>query len=150
MRVTTTLTGTDAVRRTLQTIGRQAAFRALAATAEDAQDYIEAEAAKHNRSGAMVRSVYLRRIGTMAFEVGHDLQQAPHAIFVHWGTRPHVIRPKNKKALRWAVGGVFRFARMVRHPGYAGDPWLVRAAARAPADFERHVAAHIARLTSGA
>jgi hypothetical protein len=47
---------------------------------------------------------------------------------VHWGTRPHKIRPKTKKALRWAQGGAFQFAREVNHPGYRGDPWMIRAA----------------------
>lgn len=69
---------------------------------------------------------------------------------MHWGARPHVIQPKNKKALRWPVGGKFVFAREVHHPGYKGDPWMVRAAAEAPRIFERHVAAQIARINSGA
>lgn len=150
MRVTTTFTGTDAVRRKLQQIGSQTAFRSLAATAEDAETYITSETAKHTKTGRLERSIYQRRIGPMAFEVGHDLQHAPHALFVHWGTKPHVIRPKDKKALRWPVASGFAFAKVVRHPGYAGDPWLVRAAARAPADFERHVLAQLARITSGA
>lgn len=150
MKIEAKLTGDEAVRRNLLRIGQETGFRALAATAEDAQDFIEGEAAKHNKSGALVRSVYLRRLSPDAFEVGHDLQHAPHALFVHWGTKPHVIRPKNRKALRWPAGGRFVFAREVHHPGYKGDPWLVRAAARAPADFVRHVEAHLARITSGA
>lgn len=49
-----------------------------------------------------------------------------------WGSRPHEIRPHQKKALRWPSGQGgqtrFVFARWARHPGYAGDPWLVQAA----------------------
>lgn len=53
-------------------------------------------------------------------------------MFVHWGTRPHVIKPKNKKALRWAgADGRFIFARAVNHPGYRGDAYLVEAARKA-------------------
>lgn len=149
MKITVNIAGEASVRRTFELIGKSA-MKALAETAEDAQTYIEGEAAKHNKTGALVRSVYLRRMSQDAFEVGHDLQVARHALFVHWGTKPHVIRPKNRKALRWPAGGRFVFAREVHHPGYKGDPWLVRAAARAPADFERHVEAHLARITSGA
>lgn len=32
-------------------------------------------------------------------------------------TRPHVIRPKTAKALRWQAGGVVFFASVVHHPG---------------------------------
>lgn len=150
MKLTASLSGTDSIRRKLLQIGSGPAFRALAATAEDAQDYAKGQAAKHNKTGALVRSVYLKRLGTDAFEVGHDLQHAPHALFVHWGTKPHVIRPKKKAVLRWPSGGSFAFARKVHHPGYKGDPWMVRAAAQAPLDFERHVLAQLARITSGA
>lgn len=150
--MTTTITTIDArsVRQTLKQLTEGLAFRSLAAAAEETQEFIEAEAAKHNRSGALVRSVFLRRTGDLSFEVGHDLQVAPHALFVHWGTNPHVIRPKNKKMLRWPAGGKFIFARKVHHPGYKGDPWMVRAAARVPAIFERHVAARLAHIKSGA
>jgi len=50
-----------------------------------------------------------------------------YAVFVHFGTKPHVIKPKDKKALRW-VGNdaVFHFAKAVRHPGYRGDPFLYK------------------------
>ena len=148
MKIEAKLTGDEAIRRKLQRIGEASAFRALAATAEDAETYITAEAAKHHREGRLEKSVYLRRIGPMAFEVGHDLSVARHAVFVHWGTKPHVIKPKDKKALRWPLASGFAFARSVRHPGYKGDPWLVRAAARAPADFERHVHSVLARIST--
>jgi hypothetical protein len=61
-------------------------------------------------------------------EVGHDGQRAPHAEFVLFGTRPHIIRPKDKKALRWVSGNGFVFARVVNHPGYLGDNYLETAA----------------------
>jgi hypothetical protein len=48
--------------------------------------------------------------------------------------------------LRWAGGGVFKFAGKVNHPGNKADPWLTRAARMAPAIFERQVAAHLARI----
>jgi hypothetical protein len=63
------------------------------------------------------------------YEVGLDLQVAPHGAFVHFGTRPHVILPRDKKALRWVgAGDGFVFAKRVDHPGYEGDPFLYNAA----------------------
>ena len=148
MRLSVDLDGADAVRRTLERIGRDAAPRALAATAEDVEEYAGTEAGKHTKGGALFRSTDKRRDGE-AWIVENDLQVAPHALFVHWGTKPHVIRPRRKKALRWAAGGAFVFARGVKHPGYKGDPWLVRAAAQAPLIFARHVAAALDRIEKG-
>ena len=142
MKVTVKVSGTQAVRLQMQRLAR-APFKALAQTAEDVEELAEAGAAKHNKTGALVRSLYLRRIAD-GFEVGHDLQHAPHAVFVHWGTKPHVIRPKNRKTLRWPSGGAFSFARSARHPGYKGDPWLVRAAAQAPRLFAARLTALLA------
>ena len=82
-----------------------------------------------NTKAATSRDPFRRR-------VFHDPQRAPHAIFVNFGTKPHVIRPKDKKALRWVGGdGRFRFAKEVNHPGYRGDPYMVRAATEAVKSF---------------
>jgi hypothetical protein len=98
-----------------------------------AQDRVDT----HTQTGALARSLRLRSDGAGGWIVGHDRQMAPHAPFVHWGTRAHVIRPREKKALRWPSGqGGFVFARRVRHPGYAGDAWLVKAADAAVRQFD--------------
>lgn len=39
------------------------------------------------------------------------------------GTRPHVIRPRQAKALRFRSGGRIRFAKVVHHPGNPARPW---------------------------
>jgi hypothetical protein len=149
MKLRADLTGTAEVRAMLQKLGRPMAAQALAATAEDARDYAKGEADRHTKTGAMAASTYLKRDGA-GWEVGHDMQRAPHALFVHWGAKPHKIRPKvggGKKSLRWPAGGAWGFAKVVHHPGYKGDPWLVRAAAQAPLDFARHVAERVRQIT---
>lgn len=65
---------------------------------------------------------------------------AGYAAYVELGTRPHVIRPKRKKALAWSAGGTrlsgrptraarrggaMAFARKVNHPGTKPQPYLV-------------------------
>lgn len=135
MKLKLDIAGDQAVRDRLLRIG-SSPRKVLDQTAVDVEDYIRDEAAKHQRTGALVSSVYKRRI-TDGWELGHDPRRAPHAVFVHWGTRPHKIRPRHKKALRWPSGGAgFVFARGANHPGYRGDPWLTRAAARAPQMFK--------------
>ena len=50
-----------------------------------------------------------------------------YAAFVNDGTRPHVIRPRNKQVLRFTVGGRVVFAKVVHHPGTRPNPFLDRA-----------------------
>lgn len=119
---------------------QEAIDRALTRTAVEVEDEIEAGAAPHAKSGVLERSIFKARI-TGGWEIGHDGQVAPHARFVHDGTRPHVIEPNKRQVLRWPTPGGFAFAKRVNHPGYAGDPWILRAAREALPAFERHLAA---------
>ncbi|MFF1834244.1 hypothetical protein ACFVXE_08565 [Streptomyces sp. NPDC058231] len=43
------------------------------------------------------------------------------------GTRPHIIRPRRAKALRFEVGGRVVYAAYVRHPGTKPNNFLKRA-----------------------
>lgn len=47
-----------------------------------------------------------------------------YALFVHFGSKPHVIEPKKKKALRWSSVNGFVYAKKINHPGYRGDPFM--------------------------
>lgn len=40
-----------------------------------------------------------------------------YAPYLEEGTRPHIIRPKRAKALRFKVGGRTVYAKIVHHPG---------------------------------
>ena len=50
-----------------------------------------------------------------------------YAEMVHDGTRPHVIRPRRAKALRFRSGGRIVFATVVHHPGTRARPFLDQA-----------------------
>lgn len=141
MKFTVQTFGGDRVRRELVKLG-QSPRKALDRLAEDVEEYVEREAGKHSKTGALFASIGKART-SRGWIVGHDTQRAKHALFVHWGTKPHLIRPKAKRALRWVSGNGFRFSRGVKHPGYRGDPWFVRAASQAPLIFQRHVEAII-------
>ena len=95
-------------------------------------------AGRHNKTGALFQSLYNRSTGN-GRAVGHDTQRAPQAEFVLLGSRPHKILPKNRKALRWAAGGKFFFAKGVNHPGYRGDPYLFMAGDAALRNFAAFV-----------
>lgn len=140
------VTGTDKVRAMLDKIGPALSNKALAETAVKVEDYIRAEAGTHQKTGALNSSIFKQRTAN-GWDIGHDLRRAPHAVFVMFGTKPHLIKPKTKKTLRWASGGKFHFAKVVHHPGTKPDDWLKRAAAMAPQIFERAVTAHFNNAT---
>ena len=48
-----------------------------------------------------------------------------YAIIVEKGSKAHIIRPKNKKALYWE--GASRPVKMVNHPGSKAKPFLIPA-----------------------
>ncbi|WP_288190263.1 hypothetical protein [uncultured Veillonella sp.] len=56
-----------------------------------------------------------------------DEHEAPYARHVYFGTKPHTIVPRERKALRWPDGGKFVFAKRVQHPGTKADKFLVAA-----------------------
>lgn len=49
---------------------------------------------------------------------------AKHAPYVEFGTSPHVIKPKNKKALAFQAGGKTVVVKQVRHPGTRAQPFV--------------------------
>lgn len=134
-----TVTGLDGVRK-LQDLPRDMIPEVIRQMAAIAYDSAEEGARSHTRpgsTGALLQSLYNRQgEDKISRAVGHDPQRAPHALFVNFGTRPHVITPNTKKALRWVgPGGMFIFAKRVNHPGYVGDPYIVRAADEAVSQF---------------
>lgn len=54
---------------------------------------------------------------------------APHAKWVHDGTRAHEIRPRHARALRFHAGGRVVFSQRVWHPGTRGTKFLEKAVA---------------------
>jgi hypothetical protein len=117
-----------------------------------AYDSMEKGAQRHFKTGALQSSLYNRAI-LDGREVGHDTGIAPHAQFVLFGTPPHDIAPKDKKALRWVKAGFtgpvdfsgksgsggFQFAGLVKHPGYIGDDYMEKAKDDAVALFSQFV-----------
>lgn len=62
------------------------------------------------------------------FVSGKVTAHARHAVFIHEGTRPHLIHARGKGPMVFKSKGRLRFAYVVRHPGNKGNPFLLRAA----------------------
>jgi len=105
----------------------------------------EAQRLAPRRTGNLARSIRLGTVTpTSAVVQAGGLQNVGYAGFVEFGTRPHVIVPRNRKALRFAasaagrrltgsprVGAAVVFAKRVMHPGTKAQPFLRQGAANA-------------------
>ena len=83
---------------------------------------------RNAKSSASVKTGHLRR--SISTKMG-DMEATIHtsnlkyAPMVEFGTRPHIIRAKNKKALYWK--GATHPVKQVRHPGSKAKPYLIPA-----------------------
>lgn len=156
--ITVSIEGIDGVQQTLARLVPKSE-RAVLELAERIHELAVAGAEKHRKSGALVDAFgHGPQKIPGGWSIGADRQRAPHAVFVHWGTKPHPIFPSGaslvaqkrlsgkfkvekgqRQVLRWQVGGRNIFARFVNHPGYKGDPFLVNAANQAMREFPRMV-----------
>lgn len=75
------------------------------------------------RTGRLRQSVTIR-FGVESIDVGPTVEYAP---FVEYGTKPHIIFPRFRRALRFTAGGETIFAKRVFHPGFPGR-FFVRSA----------------------
>ena len=85
-------------------------------------NYIKAdmEARVPVRTGTLRQSIEVK--------VSHDKvvigPNTDYAAYVEFGTKPHTIYPKNKKALVFVVNGNKVFAKKVNHPGTKAQPYV--------------------------
>jgi hypothetical protein len=133
--ITIDVLGAEELTRRLAAVPDKLQRRVIREMSQIVYDSAQRAADAHTKTGALARSLVNKPVPNGRY-VGHDLQAAPHAVFVHWGTRPHEIRPRRRKRLRWVSGDEFVFARKVQHPGYKGDAYLVRAADEAVRAFD--------------
>ena len=62
-----------------------------------------------------------------------EISMVGYALYVEFGTPPHIIKPKTAKALHWKVDSIGPrggkketdvFAKVVKHPGTAPQPFI--------------------------
>lgn len=85
-------------------------------------NYIKAdmEARAPVRTGRMRQSIEIK-VMNEGVRIGPTTD---YAAYVEYGTKPHEIRPKNKKALRFRMGNTLVFAKKVNHPGTKAQPFV--------------------------
>lgn len=92
--------------------------------ARDIQEYAREHHKFVTRGGATEKSIMMHAEGnTATVYLGSDV-----AVYQHEGTPPHIIKARNKLALRFVRKGDFVFCKRVHHPGIQADPYLFDAA----------------------
>lgn len=74
---------------------------------------------------------------------------AAHAAFVEFNTRPHIIRAKRAKYLRFKKGGQYHFRKSVKHPGTTAQPFMRPALDAERPHFIREITEAAARAAGG-
>ena len=74
---------------------------------------------------------------------------AAHAAFVEFNTRPHIIRAKRAKYLRFKKGGQVHFRKSVKHPGTTAQPFMRPALDAERPFFIQEITAAAARAAGG-
>ena len=89
---------------------------------------IQKDAMSNLTSNGSVKTGHLRR-GVANFRRGMTAtvhtSNIKYAVMVEKGTKAHIIRPKNKKALYWK--GASHPVKQVNHPGSKAKPYLIPA-----------------------
>ena len=106
------------------------AERIIREAARRAEELIRERAPR--RTGRLVRSVSSTIEGNRAL-VG---VRVDYARFLEWGTRPHEIRPRHARALRFVIRGRVIFAKRVWHPGVRPRFFVLSAAEALRAELD--------------
>jgi hypothetical protein len=113
----------DAVARE---VGRQAAVDS--ARGMTRLTFLQAQAGVPVDTGTLSASGHYNVDRGISGAIGTVGYRADHAMAVHEGARPHVIRPRDPRgSLVFRAGGRLIFTKQVNHPGNQGNPWLYKA-----------------------
>lgn len=94
----------------------------------------EAPVNKRTAGGNLRQSIRSSMSGPASgvVEVGSE-----YGLYVHEGTKPHMIRAKNRRSLANTRTGQF-FGRTVNHPGTRANPFLQRAVDVSEGDIDQY------------
>ncbi|MDO8940901.1 MAG: hypothetical protein Q7U98_17235 [Methylicorpusculum sp.] len=114
---------------------------------DDLHDWIDAGQGFTPRTGILQQSINWRPLGNGA----EIYANAEYAGWVEEGTAAHVIRPKDRKALRFPVSGGagFGFAKEINHPGSKAHPFFFADVANREERMQARALSVLARVLNG-
>ena len=121
--------------------------------------------AKHWITGRLASSLHYEMTGKNSFKGSKDSQpgdgklnetvkqgeaivgtNVDYAMPIEFGSRPHIITPKNAKVLAFKIGGKLVFAKKVNHPGFKGESFLRYAAEVEDKKFAQRIEEELNKL----
>lgn len=111
------------VGRSWDTIER-AMDRAVEFAAQEGAEHARRVGQYQDRTGRLRSGIVAQFVSGGRSVTWEILSPAPYSVYVENPTRPHVIRPRRARALRFEVGGQVVFAGKVNHPGTRGYPFM--------------------------
>ena len=126
MQISVKLKGIEKIRErvsktTLKEVIHKALKRATLRYHEMIHDWIDTGKSFTPRTGFLQQSIIF---DLKSWHTGVIRAEAPYASFVEYGTKPHKILPKNKKALRFIKDGEEIIVKKVNHPGSKAYPFF--------------------------
>lgn len=82
-------------------------------------------------------------IGFLNGVVGTNVDYGPS---IEFGSKPHVIKARNAKALAFKIGGLMIFRKSVNHPGFKGESYLRYAAEVEEKKFPERIETELNKL----
>uniref|UniRef100_UPI00138DE305 HK97 gp10 family phage protein n=4 Tax=Campylobacter fetus TaxID=196 RepID=UPI00138DE305 len=73
------------------------------------------------KTGNLKKDIQVFKADQISVTIGNS-KLAPYAKFVHFGTKPHIIKAKKVKGLANKKAGLF-FGKQVNHPGTKAQPY---------------------------
>ncbi|OCS21489.1 hypothetical protein CFVI97532_09470, partial [Campylobacter fetus subsp. venerealis cfvi97/532] len=77
------------------------------------------------KTGNLKKDIVVINVDDKSVTIGNTTL-VPYAKFVHYGTKPHIIRVKKAKGLANKKAGLY-FGKQVNHPGTKAQPYLENA-----------------------
>lgn len=111
-----------------ETTGSSGSVMRLVQRTVDEAESLAVQSAPVDKGGLRGSHVKSPIISTGTQVIGGVEAQTDYAMFVHEGTRPHVIVPRRAKVLAWQSNSGVAFAKRVNHPGTKAQPWLAKSA----------------------
>lgn len=114
-----------------------------------AKDHVERHPGFKPRTGRLQKATKHRVVRTAGGKVLKLTNTRKYAASIDLGARPHVIRPRRRKFLRFrGRDGNWVFARKVNHPGNKPYKFLYRASRAAGRVGERNLRQKLTRIAS--
>lgn len=110
----------------LRKIVRIALNKAGQSYVESVKEYVKERKPWQVRTGALLQSISYSEIEEGKILVVGESERVKYGRFLEFGTKPYIIKPRKRKALKNPTEEGYIIRKAVRHPGIKARPWFFR------------------------